>query len=471
MALLPRSITPQPNSLHALTSRLRAGLSGRLVPSDWTNRRVTVMGLGRHGGGVGAAGYLARAGARVTISDVADRATLADSLAQLSNVKIAAVKLGAHDEADFRTEFVVVNPAVRPDHPCLQAARGWGAQLTSETELFLRACPARVIGVSGSNGKSTTCSMLASILAAAGRRTWLGGNIGRSLLADLSRMTGDDWVVLEMSSFQLAHLSPGAPLPQVATITNCWPNHLDWHGRYEGYRAAKQRLVRDQTSGGVAVVNACDVETASWTAWLGQRARPSWPLERIPPLAIPGEHNRQNAACAAAAAEVVGASDSVIVAALAAFQGLEHRLQFVAEVAGRRFYNDSKSTTPRATMAALDALDEPVWLLAGGHPKGADFSDLAGAIVKGARGVGLFGTCRETLRSCIDDARTGFPCSVNEHLTAALDWCWRQSRAGDAIVLSPACASFDQFSDFEARGAMFCALVGALATRATNESR
>ena len=156
------------------------------LPVDWNQRRVTVMGLGRHGGGVAIARYLAQRGALVTISDAANCETLNESLGQLSDVPIAACHLGGHDPQDFtRAEFVVVNPAVRFDHPLLQLARTAGATLTSEIEVFLRACPAKIIGVTGSNGKSTTCSMLADILSAAGRRTWLGGNIGRSLLGDL----------------------------------------------------------------------------------------------------------------------------------------------------------------------------------------------------------------------------------------------------------------------------------------------
>jgi UDP-N-acetylmuramoylalanine--D-glutamate ligase len=431
-------------------------------PAEWTMRRVTVMGLGRHGGGVGAARYLARRGARVTVSDSADPQSLAESIEQLRDVPLAEVKLGGHDPADFRqAEFVVVNPAVRFDHPALQIARNSGAVLTSEIELFLRACPATVIGVTGSNGKSTTCSMLAAILTAAGGRTWIGGNFGGSLLEDIEQMTAQDWVVLELSSFQIAHLSDSAPLPRFALVTNCTPNHLDWHGDFGHYVRSKQRLVVGASPRSVVVVNEHDPQVRSWRSLAPGRMRSAWALERIPSLSVPGAHNRQNAACAAAVAEAAGIGDAVICGALASYEGLDHRLQFVAELDGRRFYNDSKSTTPEATLAALDAIDGPVWLLAGGHPKAATFDELARAVVKRARGAALYGAAREALRKSLQSQAADFDAHATEHLADALDWCWRSSRRGESILLSPACASYDQFRDFAARGEMFCRLVHA----------
>ncbi len=229
----------------------------QLADVDWGGRRVTVMGLGRHGGGVAAVRYLARRGARVTVSDTADAEALADSLGELADLHLDAVHLGPHRPADFQTEFVVVNPAVRPANPSLGAARDAGARLISEAELFLEACPAQVIGVTGANGKTTTCAMLHAMLVDSGRRAWLGGNIGRSLLGDLDSMSADDFVVLELSSFQLAHLSATCRMPQLAVVTNCSPNHLDWHGGYANYRASKQKLV---SASAAVVFNETDGE-------------------------------------------------------------------------------------------------------------------------------------------------------------------------------------------------------------------
>jgi len=430
---------------------------------DLAGRRVTLMGLGRHGGGVAAARYLASQGAHVTISDAADRRVLGESLAQLKDLPIAAIKLGGHDPVDFDSaELVVVNPAVRPEHPCLQIARANGAGLTSEIELFLDCCPGKVIGVTGSNGKSTTSSMLAEILQSAGRRTRLGGNIGRSLLGELDQMTAEDWVVLELSSFQLAHLNASARLPEIAVAINLSPNHLDWHGSYQAYISAKRRLVAENSPKSLVVLNEHDPITAAWAALAHGRTRASWPLERIPSLAIPGDHNRHNAACAAAAAEAVGVDPATICQTLANFRGLEHRLQLVAEISGRQFYNDSKSTTPQATIAALAALNGPTWLLAGGHPKGANFDELAAIIVHRARGAALFGAARESLQSALRSTDATFNAWPTEQLADALAWCWRQSKPGDSILLSPACASYDQFRDFAERGEMFGQLVSAL---------
>jgi len=207
---------------------------------DFHGKRATVMGLGHFGGGVAAARWLARLGAVVTVSDLAEKNTLAEPLGELADLPITSFHLGGHREEDFRrAELVVVNPAVRPDNPMLEIARCSGAQLCSEIELFMRASPAAIIGVTGSNGKSTTAAMISAILQADGRKTWLGGNVGGSLLDSLEQIAEDHWVVLELSSFQLHHLATDAPGPRVAVITGFSPNHLDWHGTLPDYVAAK----------------------------------------------------------------------------------------------------------------------------------------------------------------------------------------------------------------------------------------
>lgn len=417
------------------------------------------MGLGRHGGGLGAARYLAQRGAQLTISDSADAGALSASLAQLADVPIHAIHVGRHDPRDFEiADVVVVNPAVRPDHPCLQIARNAGATLTSEIELFLERCPAHVIAVTGSNGKSTTVTMLAEILRAAGRTTWLGGNLGGSLLVDVDCTTAADWVVLELSSFQLAHLSDRAPLPEIALVINCTPNHMDWHGGFEEYAAAKGRLLAARH----VVLNAHDPVVGARFATACDGANSSWPLDRLPVLRVPGNHNRQNAACAAAVAEVAGVEPRFIAAALADFHGLEHRIEWVAEVHGRQFYNDSKATSPGATVAAIAALDRPVWLLAGGVSKGTGFAELAAAVVAHTQGAALFGSARREIHDSLKAVRVNYSATCFETLSESLAWCFDRSAPGDAILLSPACASFDQFEDFTDRGRIYRRLVAAL---------
>jgi UDP-N-acetylmuramoylalanine--D-glutamate ligase len=462
---------------------------------NFRNQRVTVMGLGHFGGGVAAARWLARQGAVVTVTDTADAPALADALGALQGEAIAAFHLGGHVEADFRhVDLLVVNPAVRPENPYLQIARESSVRVTSEIELFLDACPARIVGVTGSNGKSTTAAMAAALLGfccgesfcpwgrlpacrSSGRlatcptphpRSWLGGNIGGSLLDRLDEIAPDDWVVLELSSFQLWHLSAAARMPHVAIVTGCTPNHLDWHGSLAHYAAAKQRILAGQSPGDFAVLNMHDAEVSTWQPFVRGRCVPPVPLADIPPLAVPGEHNRVNAACAAAAALAVGCDAEAVDRGLRAFHGLPQRLELFATIDGRRFYNDSTATTPESTIAALDALEEPIWLLAGGRSKGFDFGPLAAAITARARGAALFGAVRDELQAAVAARMNGFPCMATESLDEALAWCWQQSRPGDAIVLSSACASTDQFRNFRHRGERFAELVSELGKHATS---
>jgi UDP-N-acetylmuramoylalanine--D-glutamate ligase len=423
------------------------------------------MGLGHFGGGASAARWLARRGAHVTVTDWADETTLADSLATLADARIDRFHLGGHREADFRdADLVVVNPAVRPDSPFLEIARAAGVRLTSEIELFLEACPARLIGVTGSNGKSTTAAMTAAILQAAGRTAWLGGNIGVGLLDQLERIARHDWVVLELSSFQLAHLGDGVRMPEVAVVTNCSPNHLHWHDGYPHYKAAKQRLLTGQKPDDLAVVNTLDPEAGSWSPLVRAKRLSLVPESEIPPLRVPGAHNRANAVCAATAALGVGCPADAVRRALASFSTLPHRLELVAAIAGRRVYDDSSSTTPESTIAALDALEGPTWLLVGGSDKGIDFSGLIEAIAQNAHGAAFYGAVGEKLYlqqvAHASDSRS----TVCQTIDEALRWCWRHSRPGDSIVLSPACSSHDQFQNFQKRGERFSRLARALSS-------
>lgn len=428
--------------------------------------RVTVMGLGRFGGGAAVARWLARQGAAVTVTDLADGQTLTGSLAALDGEPIAAFHLGGHRQEDFRgADLVVVNPAVRPGDRFVQSAVDSGAQVTSEMELFLRACPAHVVGVTGSNGKSTTAAMIAAILRADGRRAWLVGNIGRSLLDELDRIGREEWVVLELSSFQLYHLGRDVPMPEVAVVTNCTPNHLNWHGTYPHYVAAKQKILRGQTERHLAVLNPADSEVSAWAGLVRGKLLPLVSPERLPPLRAPGEHNRVNAACAATVAIGVGCTQEAVDKALAEFGGLPGRLEIVAEVAGRRLYNDTTSTTPEATIAALEALEGPMWLLAGGADKGSDFTPLIAPIARQARGAAFFGAIGKNLAQRVAATGADLRCQSTETLDEAFRWCWEHSRPGDSIVLSPACSSHDQFLNFQHRGEAFLALVRALQGR------
>jgi UDP-N-acetylmuramoylalanine--D-glutamate ligase len=438
---------------------------------DWLcGRKATVMGLGRHGGGVEAARFLARHGAEVTVTDLAAADELADSLAALADVPIKRYRLGGHAEVDFTsTNLVLVNPAVRLDDPHLALAARAGAELVTDIELLLDLCPAKIIGVTGSNGKSTTSAMIAAILEADGRRTWLGGNIGRSPLPALDSMTADDWIVLELSSFQLAHLRRPEErrkrrMPEIAAVTNCTANHLDWHADFADYRRAKQRLLAWQDAAGVVVLNTLDDEVSQWASIAAGRIATIAADDAIPPLAVRGKHNRINARCAAAAALAAGCGESAIARGLGNYHGLPHRLERVAEVAGRIFYNDSMATTPESVVAALEAAERPTWLLAGGKDKGGDYSALGAAICRKARGACFYGAARERLIEAANRAAGSGEgrLELRETLPEALLWCWAQSKPGDAILLSPACSSHDQFRDYIHRAEVFSAEIARL---------
>ena len=425
--------------------------------TNLAGRAATVMGLGTHGGGVAAARWLAQQGARVTISDQAQESALADALRSLNDVPIARWSLGGHRWEDFATaDLVVVNPAVPPHSPWLKRlAAERTARLTSEIELFLERCPAVVVGVTGTVGKSTTASLLASALEAAGRHTWLGGNIGRSLLTDLPAIGPADVVVLELSSFQLHYLTDNARWPEVAVVTNLSENHLAWHGGFEGYAAAKRRLVEH------AQAVAIDPAEETLVAWIPPSAHrievslgPKATTAQTWGRALPGPHQQQNAALAAATAAALGADQAAIAEGFATFRGLPHRLELVRSVASRRLVNDSKATTPAAVAAALAACDAPTWLLVGGLDKGGDWSRVATLAAQRTRGVASFGQDAVRLAALLSAA--GVNARPFGDLTQAGTWCWERALPGDIILLSPGCASFDQFADFTHRGEVFC---------------
>ncbi len=334
--------------------------------------------------------------------------------------------------------------------------------------------------MTGSNGKSTTAAMTAAILAANGRRAWLGGNLGGSLLENLDKIRGDDWVVLELSSFQLWHLGGGIDqpssmprMPQIAVVTGCSPNHLDWHSSWAEYVAAKQSILLRQTAADMAVLNPYDAEASSWRRLVRGRLLELPPLEKLPKLQLSGRHNLINAACAAAAAGGAGCDWQAVAHGLEGFHALPQRLEWFAVIDGRRFYNDSSATTPESTVAALESLDGDVWLLAGGADKGCDFGPMAAAIVRRAQGAALFGGVAEMLRARIAVQKADLPCVALTTMDEALHWCWRRSKPEDVILLSPGCSSHDQFRNFRRRGEEFVRLVSGLtaAVRAAAEDR
>lgn len=456
--------------------------------STFSGKRVTVMGLGLFGGGRGAVQYLLDQGARVTVTDLRSAEQLRPALAEIDINQLEGLVLEEHREADFlHTDLIVVNPAVKQqENPFLKVAREAGIALTSEINLFWQACRARKIVVTGSVGKSTTATLIQQCLVAAGLKASLGGNIGISLLPIVEEMTADDFVVLELSSFQLADLDRLQPQPDLAVITNFFPNHLDWHETLEHYRESKQAAIRWQTMEQIAVLNGDDADSALWPTdarviWFGRevwRDQPGvhisdagiavrsavggWQIESVdlaPCLRNP--HGLANVA-AALGAVVVGLEIPVdrIASALHDYQALPHRFEFVAELDGRTFINDSKATTPQSTVAALQSTSQPVLLIAGGKDKGVDLSELGKAISARVKGVALIGDTAEKLRQeiTVPAERVSDPETFvfqADSLAEAVRWTWQQSAPGDTILLSPGCASHAEFANYEQRGERF----------------
>ncbi len=446
---------------------------------DYQGLRVTVMGLGHFGGGIGATRFLAAQGARVTVTDHRDTQDLKASLDQIRDCPLEALHCGEHPLEDFRqADLVVASPAVRPDHPLLETARHHGARVTTEIALFWEHCPAKIIGITGSAGKSTTSTMIHHLLMHSGRTAWLGGNLGGSLLSKLDEIHPDHWVVLELSSFQLAYLDQERRSPSISVVTNFSPNHLDWHRSIDEYRQAKQTILRWQTPADCAVLNGKDEDVAAWPTQGRRCIAPDSPPtalsagtclgESHPSLPepflrrFPGQHQMENAIQAVTAVCAAGVSSQRAVSHLASLPQLPHRLEFVDELHQRRFYDDSKATTPESTIIALNAFDHPIILLAGGADKGSDLTRLAAMIAQRCKAVSLMGETAGVLHEAIRQAKNS-PHRTMTHqardFQEAFDWALSQSHPGDVILLSPGCASFGWFQNYKERGEQFREMV------------
>jgi len=427
------------------------------------NQPITVMGLGRFGGGIAVARWLAGQGAKVLVTDKDNENDLKDSVAQLAGLPIQ-FRLGQHLQEDFSsTSLVVASPAVPLTNPYLQTARAAGVPITTEIRLFLERCPARrVLGVTGTKGKSTTTSMLNAMLAQK-YRTHIGGNIGGSLLDTLPQIAADDLVILELSSYMLEHLRAMRWSPQVALITMLAQDHLEWHGSVEAYIAAKAVLLEFQKPTDFAILNQTDAASKNLTTkaaagikWFGPDSCPDFALR------IPGIHNQINAKGAFAAASCLGITWDEAQTALKHFQALPHRLELVHEELGVKFFNDSIATIPQAAIAALESFPpRRVIQIVGGHLKDLSIKEMCQALASRAKAAICIGekgpeiageirriAARDTLivHQCPD-----LPCAIRVAKGIA--------EAGDIVLLSTGCKSYDQFTNFEARGQAFSRLV------------
>jgi len=446
--------------------------------------KVTVMGLGLFGGGKGVTEFLVKHRATVTVTDKRAAGVLEPMLAELRHLPVRWV-LGEHHEEDFlEADLVIPNPAVPRQHPLLEACRTRGVPLDTEMNLFFKYCGGRICAVTGSNGKTTTTCLVGAMAARRWPNVRVGGNLGKSLLPEVETIRPEEWVVLELSSFQLDDLAGLPRRPEVSVVTNVSPNHLDRHGTYEAYLEAKRIILQQSGPPNAAVLNGEDTLTRSWAGpgrrniFFGRsggivpRAEGVWidedrgevflardgsitPLFTVSDVPLLGRFNVMNAAASAAAASAMRVEPAEIREAVRGFRAVEHRLEFVVEHEGVQYFNDSIATTPESTIAALEALGPNVVVICGGSSKGSSFRALGEVISRRARGVVLLGQTAEAIRSCIPERSGGPIVRTVSSLEEAVAEAHRVACSGDRVILSPACASYDMFVNFEDRGRRF----------------
>jgi len=473
----------------------------------FSGKKVLVMGLGRFGGGVDVAKFAVRAGAKVIVTDLAPAEQLSDSIEKLEEFPDIEFHLGSHDPADFKqADIIIANPAVPGDNEFLELARRHSKFITSQINIFFELCPAQIIGITGANGKSTTTALTAHLLKAVRRKNsisrknviasaakqsqttqyairntkyenvWLSGNIGNQpLLTILNEIKTNDLVVLELSSFQLEQLAEIRKAPKIALLTNLTPNHLDRYGTFADYCNAKENIFRFQELSenfpAVSIFNAEDEIAAEWfekyskdTGRICIRFSISDVSNELhDSFTLPGRANLSNLAAAIAIAKHFGVDDNSIKKALPGFKALPHRLELVEEINGVRWYNDSIATTPQSTIAALESFDQPKIIIAGGYDKDLPFDELGQKIVTNTKAAILIGQTAPKIADAITTSpKNQTRIELVDSLEKAVNLANQLAEPGDVVLLSPACASYDMFDNFQHRGREFTKLVKAL---------
>ena len=471
--------------------------------------RALVVGLGREGTAL--ARFLLERGASVTVTDIRptdELRELTGTIRSLAGERVS-FSLGGHPLSVLNgVDVVFVSPGVPLDIPLLQEAQRRALPLSSETRLFTRLCPAPVVGITGSSGKTTTTALVGAMLDGGPRRVWIGGNIGQPLITHLEEMQSNDIVVMELSSFQLELFAPrqgtalkrdgllyepGGWSPHIGALLNVTPNHLDRHGSMQEYTAAKANILLHQRAGDWAVVGFDDPRARlSGEALSGQQRVIWFSLEnrrldgafldgeslilqlqgewqtvcRKGDLKLLGDHNVSNTLAAMAIATAAGASPEALERAATTFSGVKHRLEFVLERDGVGWYNDSIATSPERTMAALKAFDAPILLLAGGRDKDLPWDGMAALTWSKARHLILFGQAAGLIETAMRESPAAAPEACRLHqvdsLARAVELAAKLGQPGDVVLLSPGATSFDMYADFEERGDHFRRLVKAL---------
>jgi len=472
-----------------------------MAEKRFDKQRATVVGLAREGTAL--ARFLAERGATVTVNDQKNHQALKPQLAALEGLPIR-YRLGGHPEAIFDADIIFLSPGVPFDSPLAEEARRRGIPLSNETRLFTRLCPAPVIGITGSSGKTTTTALVGEMLKKSHPgQVWVGGNIGYPLISHLDEIRPQDRVVIELSSFQLelfGHwetsgndsgplFDPAGWSPPVAAILNITPNHLDRHRTIKAYTAAKRAIIAYQKAQDVAVLGFDNAITQAlaydcpgravffgtsarqmapqeaWGAFLEEKKGNKKVMVRLDGQVYPvcptgalrlrGRHNIENVLAACAIASAAGASLQAIQKTATTFEGLPHRLELIRERGGVRYYNDSIATSPERAIAALRSFDEPIVLLAGGRDKHLPWDDWARLAHQKARHVILFGEAAPIIRQTMKAVTGRCKIHLAASMEAAAGLAASLAQPGDVVLLSPGGTSFDAFQDFEERGERF----------------
>jgi len=446
---------------------------------ELNGKRVLVVGLGKSG--VASALFLSKRGATVAVSDAKSQEQLRDEIPLLLDHGIS-VETGQHGERTFRDQdLIVVSPGVPVDVPQLVHARERGIPVIGEVELAAQFLKGHVIAITGSNGKTTTTTLVGAIISAAGRNALVGGNIGTPAITFVDRAGDEAWVVLEVSSFQLETIETFHP--QIAVVLNVTPDHLDRHGSFDNYLSAKGRIFENQTDRDFAVLNA-DNEPADAMAsqtkaavhrfsrtkevngafvrgdkivWRG--ADGDHEIMPVGEISLKGAHNVENVLAAVAVGMLAGVEPKQIRRAVASFHAVEHRLEYVDTVRGVEYYNDSKATNVDATIKALESFPGRIHLILGGKDKGSDYTVLSDLVKQRVKRVYTIGAAAAKIESQLRGAEIVSAGTLETAVKRASE----TAEAGDVVLLAPACASFDQFNSYEHRGSVFKDVVGQLA--------
>ena len=453
---------------------------------EWKNQikdcEVAVIGIGVSN--LPLIRLLCTCGAKVYAHDKRTKEQLEETYQELCDLGVTMV-LGAGylDSIAASVSVIYKTPGVRYDLPVLKQAAANGARITSEMELFFELCPAPIIAVTGSDGKTTTTSLIYDMLCRAGYHCYLGGNIGHPLVSELEEMTPDDRVVLELSSFQLQTMKRSAG---IAVVTNVTPNHLDWHTDFEEYMESKKAVFAYQGKDGKVVLNYDNANTrafgteANHVTYFSSKEvlRDGYCLEGdsivfrqngktvrevldIRDIYIPGMHNVENYMAAIAATDTL-VQDDIVRTTAKEFKGVPHRIEFVRELDGVKYYNDSIASSPARTTAGLVSFgDKKVILIAGGYDKKIPFDDFGAVVNDRVKKLVLVGVTSEKIETAVKQAQNyrGLPIFRCTSFEEAVNTARNEAETGDIVILSPACASFDLFKNFEVRGNTFKEIV------------